>query len=261
MILCTNADKKDLLDFLIKKPSENCFFIGDVENFNLEDDFIDVWKFEKSGSVTSILLRYYKFYLISAEDEVDLKIIAEIINKDKSCVSVSGIEKTIDKISKYISFAKIKRTYLAELNRGSYKPVQTDPSPQQATTRDIDELFDFQKSIEEFSIDERNRAGFGHEIKTDTGKIFFIRKKGEIVSSATLTAVNSINGTIIAVATNPEYRKKGFAKACMNEICSAMIDDRKSVVLFYNNPEAGKLYKQLGFFDMGKWAMGTINQE
>jgi uncharacterized protein len=257
-MLCENENKKDLLDFLKNKSTENCFFIGDIENFNLDDDFMDIWKFETSNKISSVLLRYYKYYLLTIETVNDLKLIAQIIEDDKNCISISGIESSIDHISKFIKIKKIKRTYLAELNSNSFNLIQSNAQVHKADINDIDELFEFQKSIEEFSFDERNRESFGKEISTNTGSIYYIRKNGRIVSSATLTAENSINGTVIGVATDPEYRNRGFAKACMTEICKSMIGNKKNVVLFYNNPDAGKLYKELGFVDVAKWSMATI---
>lgn len=257
-MLCTNDDKKELLDFTHRKPTENCFFIGDIENFDLEDEFIDVWKFETDNQISSILLRYYKFYLISSENGNDLKEIVKIIESDKNCMTVSGLENTIDNIAQFLDFHNIKKTFLAELNNKSFNKIPSTLSPQKATINDINELFDFQKSIDEFSVDERNRDSFGKEITSNTGKIYYIKENDQIVSSATITAENSINGTIIGVATSPQFRNKGYAMACMIEICKEMIDNSKSVVLFYNNPNAGKLYKRIGFLDVGKWSMGTI---
>lgn len=257
-MLCTNDNKNELLDFLLRKPTENCFFIGDIENFDLEDEFIDVWKFETNNQISSILLRYYKFYLISSENENDLKEIAKIIETDKECITVSGLENDIDNIAQFLDFIKIEKTFLAELNNKSFNKIPSKFSPQKATTNDINGLFDFQKGIDEFSLDERNRDSFGKEITSNTGKIYYIKENDQIVSSATITAENSINGTIIGVATDSKYRNKGYARACMIEICKEMIDNSKSVVLFYNNPNAGKLYKKIGFLDVGKWSMGTI---
>ena len=258
MIKCNNDNKEELLAFLLKNPTENCFFIGDIENFDLDDNFIDVWKFEEKNQITSILLRYYKFYLVSAAIIGNLQEIVEIIGNDKECLSVSGLEETIDKLSDFLHMEKIKRTFLAELSGDTFKILPSDVFPLKATADDLDDLFEFMKSIEEFSVTEKNRDSFGKEIISDTGKIYYIRHEGKIVSSTTITAENSVNGTIIGVATDINYRNRGYAKACMIEICREMVAEGKTVVLFYNNSDAGKLYKSIGFDDVGKWAMGSL---
>ncbi len=259
-MLCTNKDKKDLLDFLYKKKTENTFFIGGIENLDLESDITDVWKFETEGKISSVLLRYYKFYLLSVENDNDLERIAEIVCSDEECRELSGLEETIDKITAFMEFKKIKKTFLASVNKNTFNEIETNLKPIKAVTEDIDYLFDFQKSIEEFNISEKNRDIFGKDIINGTGRMYFIKEDKKIVSSATVTAENSVNGMIIGVATDKKYRNKGYAMACVMKICKEMIESGKSVSLFYHNPNAGKLYKKLGFVDVGKWSIGTIRE-
>ncbi len=258
MMLCTNDDKTELMEFLLQNPTENCFFIGDIENYDLEAEFINVWKFQANNKISSVLLRYYKFYLIASGNDNDLNEISRIIEEDKNCITVSGTEKTIEKIARFLNFVKIKKTFLAELNQESFNEFPKRLVPQKATIDDIDDLFNFQKSIKEFSIDERTRDSFGKDITANTGKCYYIKEHNSIVSSATITAENSVNGMIIGVATAPQYRNKGYAQACVGELCMEMISSGKSVVLFYDNPGVGKLYKKIGFIDVGKWSVGTL---
>ncbi len=259
-MLCTNKDKKELLDFLSKKETENTFFIGDIENLDLESDIIDVWKFKTDGEISSVLLRYYKFYLLSSENDNDLEKIAKIVCSDEECSMLSGIAETIDKMTEFVEFKKIKKTFLASVNKNTFKEIETRLNPIKAKAEDVDDLFEFQKSIEEFNISERSRDSFGKDVINGTGKMYYIIEDAKIVASATITAENSVNGMIIGVATDKKYRNKGYAMACVIKICKEMIESAKSVVLFYHNPNAGKLYKKVGFVDIGKWSMGTIRE-
>lgn len=119
-------------------------------------------------------------------------------------------------------------------------------------------LFNFQYSIDEFELTESSRESFGQEVLNGSGRIYYIKDKGKIISTAALTAENSKNGIIIGVATDKEYRTKGLAKSCVGNLCKEMVLENKSVLLFYNNPDAGKLYKDLGFKDINRWLMGVI---
>ncbi len=219
MTVCANNEKERLLNFLDRRPSENCFPIGDIENFNLNENFIDVWILETDRRITSVLLRYYRYYVVYCENNNNIRDICLQIKKDKDCLTVVGIEDIIDKISGFLPMKEIKREYLAELNRNNFTELQTEYKPVKAVESDTDELFEFHKSIEEFKATEDNRESFGKEIISNTGRIYYCREKGKIVSSATLTAENSTNGMIIGVATAPEFRRKGYAKTCMNALC------------------------------------------
>lgn len=258
MIKCNNDKKKELLDFLVGKPSENCFLIGDIENFDFEEKFIDVWILENKTRITSVLLRYYRYYIVYCDDSTDIENIYLQINKDKNCLNIAGLEETIDKISHYIKFKKIKREYLSEVTHKSFIELGTNYIPVKATKDDIEELFVFHKSIPEFKVTDDSRDSFGQEIINNTGRIYYLREGDDIVSSATLTAENSINGMIIGVSTAEKYRRKGYAKVCMNALCKEIIESRKTAILFYNNEDAGKLYKKIGFKEINRWAIGVL---
>jgi len=255
---CKNTDKPELLAFLKQRPSEKCFFLGDVENFDIEEEFIDVWVIRSGTTITSVLLRYYRFYLISTADHGDMEKICRKISEDDQCESVSGILETIDLASRLINMKKLKRLYLAELTRKSLKEFEPDHNPLKAEKENINELFEYQKTIEEFSTTEENRESFGQEIITGTGRMYYIKQQNKIVSAATLTAENSLNGTIIGVSTDKEFRNRGYARACVGKLCREVTEENKSVILFYDNPDAGKLYKSLGFRDINRWGIGIV---
>ncbi|EQI88936.1 acetyltransferase family protein [Clostridioides difficile P2] len=60
---------------------------------------------------------------------------------------------------------------------------------------------------------------------------------------------------IIGVGTHPKYRAKGLATKCLIKLCSELLRENKIPCLFYDNEEAGKIYKKLGFENIGKWGI------
>lgn len=255
---CNNNHKQELLEALKSCASENCFLYGDIENFSMDSDFMDVWRIRKDNIITSILLRYYKYYVIYSVDSADHQEISDIINENKDAVGISGLEDVVKSFSKFIKFKEIKNMYLAEMNKKTYRGYKPTITPLKAIKEDIDDLFYFQSNIEEFNLTEASRESFGQEILNGTGRFYFVKKDKNIISTATLTAENSLNGMIIGVATDPGYRRLGYAKNCVASLCREMMDEDKSVLLFYDNPNAGVLYKELGFIDINRWAMGEI---
>ncbi len=254
MIKYTNDKKTELLQFLMKKPSENCFIIGDLENFDLDVEFMDLWILENQEEITSILLRYYKNYIVYSENKDDIEKISLQIKKDENCLNVAGLEETIDQLSNFIQL-KTRKMYLAEITEESIIEFDSSLLPVRAEKNDIDNLFEFQRSITEFNYTDEHKDSFGQEIVNGSGRIYYIKDGIKIVSSATLTAENSMNGTIIGVATDKEYRRKGYAKACVYKMCRELVDDKKRAILFYDNMNAGKLYKEIGFRDINRWVM------
>lgn len=258
MTKCRNIDKAELLEFLKRKPAENCFLIGDIENFDLDEKFLEVWALKTAGKITSVLLRFFKFYIVSCENELDIENICLQIKKDENSLNVAGVEEIISMMTPFLPIKEFKREFLAELRSDSFKNQEIIYEPFKAKETDIDDLFQFQKSIEEFSLTDASRESFGKEIKSNTGRVYFCRHGNKIVSSATLTAENSINGMIIGVATAAEYRRRGYAKSCMIALCKELAADNKSAILFYHNKNAGKLYKTIGFKDTNRWAIASL---
>ncbi|RDG29416.1 hypothetical protein DV872_21830 [Oceanispirochaeta sp. M1] len=74
-----------------------------------------------------------------------------------------------------MKFKNIKQSYLSELEKETFRTVITNLKPLKATINEIDELFNFQKSIDEFDLSDDARDSFGNEIITNTGKVYYIR--------------------------------------------------------------------------------------
>lgn len=62
---------------------------------------------------------------------------------------------------------------------------------------------------------------------------------------------------VVGVATAKSYRKQGRVSRCLTTLCSDVMAEGKSLCLFYDNPEAGKIYHRLGFKTIDNWVMVT----
>ena len=77
-----------------------------------------------------------------------------------------------------------------------------------------------------------------------------------MVSTVATTAETTKKAMVVAVATHPDHRHHGYASRLMKRLMTVYLHDKgKSLCLFYNNPDAGKIYHQLGFNTIGTWDM------
>jgi len=84
------------------------------------------------------------------------------------------------------------------------------------------------------------------------------RDHGQIIASAGTTAENSASAMIVGVCTARGHRGRGIASRLVSFLCSQLIGQRfQSLALFYDNPEAGHIYRRLGFTDAGDWMMAA----
>ncbi len=123
------------------------------------------------------------------------------------------------------------------------------------TYEDIHETIELLKSIPEFNsgnftVESKERA-----LKDQTGRTYFVRVDGKMVSTASTTAENKHSAMVVGVATLNDYKRRGYASDIMIKLCKGLLAEGKELCLFYDNPEAGKIYKRLGFEDIGFWNM------
>jgi uncharacterized protein len=60
---------------------------------------------------------------------------------------------------------------------------------------------------------------------------------------------------VVGVCTVKEHQKKGMASACLVRLCQDLLQEGKELCLFYDNPDAGRIYERLGFVPIGRWMM------
>jgi predicted GNAT family acetyltransferase len=108
----------------------------------------------------------------------------------------------------------------------------------------------FLNNIKEFSVPQNMEA-----IKKDFGTRYLIFKDGVLVHHAALVAESKIACMLVGLATASSEREKGLAQYSLTQLIQAMQTKKKNINLFYDNPKAGILYKNLGFKEIDLWAL------
>ena len=122
------------------------------------------------------------------------------------------------------------------------------------SVEDAEEIYSLRSQIEEFNDFKTTLEDVRELLSGEMGRYFVIRQHGNIVSCAATTAENSMSAMVVSVMTHPEYRKKGFAGACVYKICVELLGEGKGLCLFYDNLKAGSIYIKLGFKEIGQWS-------
>ncbi|MDG4657778.1 GNAT family N-acetyltransferase [Ectobacillus antri] len=261
MIRRLTAQDHDVCFELLKtKSAENLFIIGDIEAYGYEQDFQKLWgEFDEHGELIAVLLKYEQNYIPFALGAFDAEGFANIMCDDPNFNMMSGLQEITGKIEPYVT-KQLKRkrpTYYAKCTKLQGGQGVDLSHVQQATPDDAEQLVEMLKAVPEFSESsitvERKRRG----LADGTSRTFFIREDGKMVSSASTAAENSVSAMIVGVATRENYKKKGYATACMLKLCGQMLEEGKELCLFYDNPAAGAIYKRIGFEDIGIWMMYT----
>jgi hypothetical protein len=244
-------ESKKLLPYLRKEKDYNVFIIGDIENASSEKEYMDVYLDGSIDNPKGVLLRYFDYFVIYTDDKTDYKTAAEIIMNHNKPKSLNGKVNVINKMKPYLQkLIKKEESYsflvLKELNY-----YDSDYEINKVTVDSIGKVIEFLKTIEEFeNIDERF---FVSDIKNQTARCYFIEVDNRVVSTASSTAESTVGAIIADVATDKEYRNRGYAKAILSKLCSDLLNEGKTPYILYDNPYAGKLYKSIGFKKIAFW--------
>jgi len=261
----TENDRTITEKFLNQESQFNIFLIGDLETHGMQTDFMQFWgSFSDQARLQGVLLKYYGSFIPYSYHDNTLKEFAKIINNHSDAKMLSGKKEIIEKIKEYFSdekTGKIREEFFLGLNQLNInnKPANIT-NVKKATINDVDRILDMLDSVEEFSDLKSNREMKKNEMKKGSTRLYYFENKnGDIISTASSTAESSNSAMIVGVATRSEYRRQGYASKCVYQLSADLLQDNKKPCLFYDNYKAGKIYRRLGFEDLGGWTMININ--
>jgi uncharacterized protein len=254
----TAKDNDQVMRFLMDEPSLNLFIIGDIESFGYDSYFQELWgDFSTSGELRGVLLRFYNSYIPYGKDNFDLKGFIEIIGKDPE-FKLSGVEKIVERFEDGLKgkLGKKQVTYFSECTKEQFNGSDSVyPNIRKAEIGDIDKIISLREGILEFIPNPKAKEMMTKSMKVGTARTYYLEVEGEMAASASTTAENSLSAMIVGVCTGLGHRKKGYASQVMEKLMADVFMEGKTLCLFYDNPEAGRIYKRLGFNDIGKWTM------
>ncbi|MBS4536823.1 GNAT family N-acetyltransferase [Clostridium sp. D2Q-11] len=249
-------DHQLVMDYISKEKEFNLFMIGDIENFGYDTDFQSLWgEFDEKGHIKGVLLKFYENRIFYSDSE-DLNKDGFISLFGDDFKVLSGKSNMVDIFYDSFNFRKRKDAYFCKIEKLSSLPeISIDREIlrlNETHTKDIVHLTDL---IDEFGDVSMNEERVAQKFITNTGRAYGVYDKDKLVAIAQTTAENSFSAMIVGVCTHPEYRNHGYASSCMIKLCSDLINEDKTLCLFYDNPKAGSIYKRLGFKDIGSWSM------
>ena len=256
----TQSDNEQIISFLKEDQSFNLFIIGDIENFGYEQDFQEIWgEFEEDGELKAVLLRYYHSYLPYAKGEFDVKGFVSIIQKDEHAEMLSGKKEVIERFAPYLTLKKQKQQFFAEITELAVAKENKIALPiEKATIEDSEAIFELKEQIKEFTIGTTARESFRKTISSGTGRTYYCKEGDKIIACASTSAENSFSGMVVGVCTHPDARRRGLATACVKKLCEDLLQQGKTLCLFYDNPDAGSIYRRIGFKEIGQWSLNYL---
>lgn len=248
IIKCTQKDNAEVMGYLNKDRVFNLFIVGDIENFGYDSDFQDVYMDKDDNGICAIYLNYRgSIVLCSYKHKLDKSFIKELFD-EHGAKSISGSKELIDSLG----FENINRNdcYFAKMTK---KNRSVDTSEVKLLT--VDDLEGYNCVNKIVFNTEITKEQFEKDVESKAGRRYGIYEGNKLVCSATSTAECEGLAMVVGVGTLEEYRGKGYASKVISKLSNDLLDEGKTPCLFYNNPAAGRIYKALGYEDIGEWTM------
>lgn len=253
----TEQDHEQTYTFLKQEPSFNLFLIGDIEAFGYDQEFQELWGlFGEDDSLQAVLLRYHTSFIPYTVGELDITTFSKQL-QNYNPVMLSGKTNIVEQFENVanVKLGNRRDMYFCECLNADYIKNEENKNVKLATVEDVDRIMNMRALIKEFSITPHGKKILKQSMETKTGRTYYIEIDGVIVSSASTAAENSQSAMVVGVCTHPDYRGYGYASLILEQIIRDITAEGKTLCLFYDNPAAGRIYKRLGFQDIGMWTM------
>ncbi len=270
----SEGDHCKVMNLLTPESALNLFIIGDIENNGFEAEFQELWgDFDAAGKLRAVLLRYYGSFIPYAPAEFDLDGLADILMAHRDRMTAfSGIDRVIRPFETYpgvVPETARKRTlFFVELAGGELlarrlgaTPTLGLSGPERAAPEDVPAYLGLWRQVEGFVLTDDTGPSNRRELERGAARVYMLRDGERVVATVKTTAENSRSAMIMGVATHPAYRRRGLGTRLLACLCQELLAEGKRPCLLYDNPEAGGIYRRLGFTDVGGWVMYMVEEE
>ncbi len=230
---------EEFLDFIITNIKRSGFIYGNIKNQSCE-----IYIKKREDKIIALTTLYNKQFLsfLFSEDIKDQEV-DTVLSFSSKLSHIGGT--IIGDYKKYIE----KYFYLPNNYQNEVATI-TNYKKQEDNNIDVvilDESYinKYVKAINKIEEFDNTTIDIMKKRFQDSCIVAVI-KDDKIISSATLTSISDKTGVIISVFTDEDYKRQGFASACVQKLLDMYAKDR-TLFIFFSNPHAKKLYLAQGF--------------
>jgi len=263
----TNKDKEIILEFCYKNENENLFTIGNFntqKNSNKFNKYYGYFENQKLKGLISYFGKYKNLVINAETDEIIKKLIDHAIKENLEIKNITNFEKyakiMIERLKNThsIKTKKISEQTVYILDEKNFKNFAKGDE-KIATTKDIEKIAKLSKKEE---TNEENPIITKEDLlKINVNTEFILEINNEIISKANIHGVSKNYFQIGGVITDPNHRKKGYAKRIVSYLCQYYFEKGiKYGLLFTGNDNiaAQTVYKQIGFKAFDKYIIADF---
>lgn len=254
---------KEVLELFEEDIENYHFLLNDLLNNNYSGDSFHVFGEYENGVVVSLLLNNFNNVTYYSRTQRNIEVYKDVI-KDLNFTKLSGRS---DLICKFIPYVNVKKDTISHLgvvkkvvSKRSYPDIEVRIVQ---TEEEIGMQYELLLSTNEFigSLPESKKLYIKSEserLKHTSDRTAYLSIDNEMVSSAATIREGEKSAIVIGVFTSSEHRKQGFGTEVLIGLFEMLLKDGKYPYLFYTNPAARSVYKNLGMEEICEWRVIEI---
>ncbi|WP_197277528.1 GNAT family N-acetyltransferase [Bacillus sp. FJAT-27245] len=247
------GDEVDNYYFLINDLISNRY---EGENFKLFGEF-------ENGKLVSVLLNNFNNITYYSNANRDVTLYNEMLMK-LTFSKISGPSKFINKFIPLINPKKVTLSHMGVVKAVSAK--RKYPELQLKIVQTDDEIgmqYDLFLRTEEFvgTLPENKEDYIRKErerLRSTTDRTVYLSVEKQMVASAATIREGKNSAIIIGVFTHPDFRGMGYGTEVLIGLFEMLLNEGKYAYLFYNNPVARSVYKNLGMIEICEWQVAEV---
>ncbi len=245
--------EKKVIDYLNLEKEINTFNIQELKKYGFENVFYKIYSdVDEEGNINGLLFKCFEYLTFYAYGTFDVDGFCKLI-LEMEFSEISGKASCVDQIAKKLRLLKYRKAHLCRLDHIDEKNQNIDSNLKlkKISIFNIKKVVSLYEEIGEF----QNTTIEGLRSNLRSGRGYCIEDRKKVISMAKSTAENKNTAMIIGVGTHPKYRNKGLATKCLLKLCEELLEENIKPCLFYDNEDAGKLYRKLGFKTIDEWSI------
>lgn len=250
MIKKLNSGDNMLLNvYLNKMPMYSMFFMADIEK--LDPVIYGCFEGEHLCCIFTKIIN--TLFVYSASDTIPAKEITEYLEENNIDFSLlKAQEKHVLQFEKYTEFTTKHSTLLCKLAKEDFKPVSCkDVNIVRAGKADHDTLMGFFNGTVEY----KGVMSMESLYESISHGVYMLYEGKNIAGVAICNFYNRHIANISVLTTSPTYRGKGYGTKLLSYSCQQLLVNCDSVSICYEHTNSDKIYKSLGFKEIGKICM------
>lgn len=245
--------EKKVIEYLNREKEINTFSLQELKNYGFENMFFKIYSdIDKDGNINGILFKCFEYLTFYSYGDFDVDGFCELIS-DMEFSEISGKTSCLELIAQKLELTKYRKVHLCRLlSMDKHEDnIDEDFKLKKINIFNIRKVVKLYEEIDEF----QNTTIENIRLNLKSGRGYCIEDNKKVISMAKSTAENKNTAMIIGVGTHHDYRNRGLATKCMMKLCNELLDKNIVPCLFYDNEDAGKIYKKLGFETIDNWSI------